>query len=111
MQNDAPDLNPEAMRAAATAACGLLKSLSHPARLLLLCQLVRGEACVSELEQATGIVQPSLSQQLGVLREEGLVETRREGKQIFYRLASREAQAMLALLYSLYCPTPTRNDS
>jgi len=99
------------MRAAATAACGLLKSLSHPSRLLLLCQLVRAEACVSELEQATGIVQPSLSQQLGVLREEGLVETRREGKQIYYRLASREAHAVLELLYALYCPTPTRKST
>lgn len=108
MQTTTPQLDPDAMRAAATAACGLLKSLSHPARLLLLCQLVRGEACVSALEQATGIAQPSLSQQLGLLREDGLVETRRAGKQIYYRLASREAQAVLELIYSLYCPTTTR---
>lgn len=96
-------LNLQEMQAAAAQACGLLKTLGNPDRLLLLCQLTQGEYCVSELETMLGIQQPTLSQQLGVLREEKLVQTRREGKQIFYSLASEEAIAVMKVLYELYC--------
>lgn len=92
------------LQAAAGEACALLKVLSNPDRLLLLCQMTQGEFSVSELETITGIRQPTLSQQLTVLREEKLVSTRREGKQIFYRIASNEALAVLQVLYQLYCP-------
>lgn len=101
IQNQGVD--PAAMRTAAARACGLLKVLGNPDRLLLLCQLSQGPLCVSELESTVGIGQPTLSQQLGVLREEALVSTRREGKQIFYSIASDEAQAVLQVLYQLYC--------
>ena len=84
-------------------AVALLRVLANPDRLLLLCQLVTGECCVSDLEERTGIHQPTLSQQLGVLRNEGLVQTRREGKRIYYTLAHPEALAVLQTLYSLYC--------
>ena len=92
------------MQAAASKASGLLKALSHPDRLILLCQLSQGEYCVSELEEMLGIHQPSLSQQLGVLRQEALVETRRDGKQMYYRIASEDALAVLQVLYSRFCP-------
>ncbi|GAC1326992.1 MAG: metalloregulator ArsR/SmtB family transcription factor [Collimonas sp.] len=92
------------LQAAAGRACGLLKALANPDRLLLLCQMTQGEFSVSELEAATGIRQPTLSQQLTVLREEELANTRREGKQIFYSIASKEAMAVLEVLYTLYCP-------
>jgi DNA-binding transcriptional ArsR family regulator len=95
----------EAMRASADKASGLLKVLSNPDRLLLLCQLSQRECCVSELEESLGIQQPSLSQQLTVLREERLVNTRREGKKIFYSIASAEAMAVMQVLYRLYCHT------
>ena len=72
-------------------------------RLLLLCQLVDGERSVTALGGLTGIEQPSLSQQLGVLRGERLVATRREGKHIVYRIASPAALAVLQTLYGLYC--------
>jgi len=72
----------------------------------LLCQLTQGPLCVSELESAAGIQQPTLSQQLAVLRDEALVSTRREGKQIFYSIASNEAMAVLQVLYQLYCEQP-----
>lgn len=101
--NPSDDFNPAAMRAAAMQACGLLKVLANPDRLLLLCQLSQGPLCVSELEATLGIQQPTLSQQLGVLRDEALVSTRREGKQIFYNIASSEALAVMQLLYQLYC--------
>ena len=54
-----------------------------------------------------GIVQPTLSQQLAVLRDEGLVSTRREGKHIHYRIASPQALAVMAVLYQQFCPTPS----
>jgi|SRR5690625_3536222 len=81
----------------------LLKSLSNPDRLMLLCQLSQGEMNVGELEQQLGIHQPTLSQQLGVLRREGLVETRREGKMIFYRVSSGPALTLIGTLYQLFC--------
>ena len=98
------NLDIEAMRFAAAHASVLLKTLANPDRLLLLCQLSQGEQCVGDLEDVLGIVQPTLSQQLGVLRSEGLVSTRRAGKNIFYSVADPAALEVLALLYRLYCP-------
>lgn len=93
------------MHAAAGEASKLLKVLSNPDRMLLLCQMTQGEFSVKELEIMTGVLQPTLSQQLTVLREECLVSTRRESKQIFYSIASSEALAVLQVLYQLYCPS------
>ncbi|WP_426173669.1 metalloregulator ArsR/SmtB family transcription factor [Massilia sp. TWR1-2-2] len=104
--NQPVQLAPAAMRAAASQACGLLKVLANPDRLLLLCQLTQGPLCVSDLESVLGIQQPTLSQQLGVLRDEALVTTRREGKQIFYSIASDEAMAVMEVLYQLFCKNP-----
>ena len=101
-----PEIDPAAMREAAGRAGALLKALANPDRLLLLCQLTQGEQRVGELESVLDLRQPSLSQQLGVLRQEGLVATRRDGKQIYYSIASQEALAVLQLLYRLYCPKP-----
>lgn len=92
-----------AMRDSSDKASALLKVLANPDRLLLLCQLTRGEQCVGDLEQTLGLQQPSLSQQLTVLRQASLVSTRREGKQIYYSITSAEALAVMQLLYSLYC--------
>ena len=97
-------LDPELLRAAAAQAVGTLKVLANEDRLLLLCQLSQGERCVGELEEALGIHQPTLSQQLGVLRNEGLVNTRRQGKHIFYSVANPATLEILALLYRIYCP-------
>ena len=96
-------LDMEQMRASAGNAVSLLRSLGHEDRLLLLCQLSQEELCVSELEERLDIRQPSLSQQLGVLRREGLVSTRRAGKRIYYRVAHPQVLAVLQTLYNLYC--------
>lgn len=98
----------EAMRHAAEAACALMKVLSNPDRLLLLCELSEGERNVGELQEAVGIVQPTLSQQLAVLREEELVATRREGKNIYYSIASPQVLAVLQVLYAQFCAPPGR---
>lgn len=97
-------LNPALMRRAATDVVEKLKVLANPDRLLLLCQLSQGERCVSELEEALDIRQPTLSQQLGVLRTDGVVSTRREGKYIYYRVADQKLLRVLVTLYDLYCP-------
>ncbi len=91
------------MRSAAGQACKLMKVLTNPDRLMLLCQLSQGEKCVGELEEVLGIVQPTLSQQLAVLREEDLVSTRREGKNIYYQLSSPRALAVMQVLYGQFC--------
>lgn len=93
----------EVLRDNSERAASLLKSLANPDRLLLLCQLVEGERSVTELEALTGIRQPTLSQQLGVLRNEGLVATRRDGKWVYYRIASQDALALLGTLHQIYC--------
>ena len=91
------------MQAAAREACGLLKVLSNQDRLLILCYLSQGEARVGQLEESLGIVQPTLSQQLTVLREQQLVTTRRDGKNIYYSLASPQALAVIETLYLQFC--------
>ncbi len=96
-------LDLELLRKSADAACRLMKTLSNPDRLLLLCQLSQGEKNVGELEALVGIAQPTLSQQLGVLREEGLVSTRREGKSIYYCINSPQALAVMGVLYTEFC--------
>src|SRR5690554_1270077 len=102
------DLNPAAMdleklRESADDAGQLLKALGNPDRLLLLCQLVEGEMNVGELEKRLQIVQPTLSQQLGVLRREGMVDTRRSGRQIYYRISSPQALRIIETLYQIFC--------
>jgi DNA-binding transcriptional ArsR family regulator len=101
-------VDPEALRAAAGTAVGALKVLANEDRLLLLCQLSQGEACVGELEAQLDIRQPTLSQQLGVLRAEGVVNTRRDGKYIYYSVADPNLLELLAVLYRLYCPKDKR---
>ncbi len=96
-------IDPDSLRKAAGQAVSALKALANEDRLLLLCQLSQGEMSVGELEEALGIRQPTLSQQLGVLRYEGIVHTRREGKRICYSLADPRMLEILQVLYSLYC--------
>lgn len=94
-------INP--LRDSATKACSLLKAMANEDRLLIMCQLTEGERNVSQIEALTGIQQPTLSQQLTILREEGLVSTRREGKFIFYSLSSSDVIQVMQTLSSLYC--------
>ena len=104
METKPPPIDPALLRSAAGRAVSALKVLANEDRLLLLCQLSLGEMCVSELEQRLDIRQPTLSQQLGVLRGEGVVLTRRQGKNIFYSVADPAVLEVLAVLYRLYCP-------
>ncbi len=92
------------LRIAAQGATALLRALANEDRLLLLCQLTQGEMSVGELEAQLDIRQPTLSQQLAVLRAEALVTTRRDGKRIYYAVADGAVLAVLACLYDQFCP-------
>lgn len=84
-----------------------LKSLANDNRLIILCTLAEGEMNVSDLEEILKIRQPTLSQQLARLRADELVSTRRDAKQIYYSLASNEAEQVIGLLYKLFCAKDT----
>jgi len=104
---DTSTLDLEIMKTSAAQACRLMKVLSNPDRLMLLCQLSQGEKRVGELEEILGIAQPTLSQQLTVLRDEELVTTRRDGKRIYYQIASPQALAVMRVLFDQFCSTHT----
>ncbi len=98
-----PDDALEQLRARAVDACSMLKIMGNPDRLLLLCQMMEAERNVSELETLTGVRQPTLSQQLAILRTESLVDTRREGKNIYYKLANPMVAELMHALYQVFC--------
>ena len=95
--------NIEVLRESADLATALMKVLANPDRLLLLCQLSQGEKSVGELAVLTGIQQPTLSQQLTVLREKKVAETRRKGKNIYYSVSSKPALAIINVLAEQLC--------
>ncbi|MFN9737277.1 MAG: ArsR/SmtB family transcription factor [Pseudomonadota bacterium] len=97
----------DAMASQAEAAADLLKILGHPARLRILCRLVEGEHSVGALNADIPLSQSALSQHLALLRDQGLVTTRRESQTIFYSLADGPARVILGTLHDLYCPAPT----
>ncbi len=84
-------------------ASNFLKALAHESRLLILCILAEGEKSVSELEDMLNLRQPTVSQQLARLRADGLVSTRRDGKAIYYKLASEEARVVIGAVYDVFC--------
>lgn len=101
------DENMEDMGEHVRAAADLLKALAHETRLMILCLLVDGEKSVGELERLTLMRQPSVSQQLARLRFDRLVQTRRDGRTIYYSLGSEQAGEVVSLLYNLYCKNKT----
>ena len=90
----------------ATRATEFLKALAHEGRLMILCHLAGGERSVTELEELLSQRQAAVSQQLARLRLEGLVESRRDGKTIYYRLADGRAREMIEVLHRLFCEAP-----
>jgi len=97
------DLDIDMMIANAQEASEFLKALSHEARLVILCLLVEGEKSVAEIEEILSLRQPAVSQQLARLRADDLVETRRDGKNIYYSLARPEVRDIIAALHAAFC--------
>jgi DNA-binding transcriptional ArsR family regulator len=89
-------------------ASNFLKALAHESRLVILCILAEGEKSVSELEHELSLRQPTVSQQLARLRADGLVSTRRDGKIIYYSLASEEARTIIGAIYDVFCMKPRK---
>lgn len=94
---------PDEMASNARSAASFLKTLAHEGRLMILCHLGSGEKSVGELEDLLGIRQAAVSQMLARLREEGLVSTRRDGKTIYYSLATEDTGRVIGLLYEIFC--------
>ena len=92
----------EQMVGSAKRASEFLKALAHESRLMILCILAEGEKSVSELEDILNLRQPAVSQQLARLRADGLVSTRRDGKTIYYNLASSEARMVIGAIYDVF---------
>mgnify|MGYP006266076691 CR=1 FL=1 len=84
-------------------AAGFLKSIANPCRLVLLCELSKGERPVGELEAVVGLRQSAVSQHLARLREAGLVKTRRQAQTVLYSLESEGARRVIDVLHDLYC--------
>jgi DNA-binding transcriptional ArsR family regulator len=99
----AADMDLDLLLANARDASDFLKALSHEARLVILCLLVDGEKSVTELEQMLNLRQPAVSQQLARLRADNLVETRRDGKNIYYSLARPEVREVIGALHRAFC--------
>jgi DNA-binding transcriptional ArsR family regulator len=93
----------DSMLANAQAATDFLKAMAHEGRLMILCRLAQGECPVSELEQMLSARQAAVSQQLSRLRSEGLVNTRRDGKTIYYSIADDRVREMIETVYRLFC--------
>ncbi|MCH7336851.1 metalloregulator ArsR/SmtB family transcription factor [Acinetobacter sp. NIPH 2699] len=98
------NLEIEAMRASASNVVNVLKSLANTDRLIILCHLTQKELNVTQIAELTNIVQPTLSQQLMMLRKSNVVSTRRDGKQIFYSILDPKLAIILNTLYEHYCP-------
>jgi len=96
-------MNYTALEEKAEDAAGFLKMLASGPRLLLMCQMWDKECSVGDLAEKTGMRMPTVSQQLSLLRAQGLVETRREGTTIYYRLVSKAAQDIMGVLYAHFC--------
>jgi DNA-binding transcriptional ArsR family regulator len=101
-------MNANDLQKSAGEAASLMRSLASEKRLMLLCRLVDGERSVGELCEALGLSQANTSQQLAILRREGLVTTRRDGQTIYYALAGEGARRVIEVLYELYCCSPAR---
>jgi len=96
-------MNVNDLQRSAGQAAELMKALSSENRLLLLCQLAEGDKTVGELAAALGLRQAAVSQQLALLRKDGLVAARRDGRSMHYSLTASEARAVILLLHRLYC--------
>jgi ArsR family transcriptional regulator, virulence genes transcriptional regulator len=92
-----------ALRQNTEQASNLLKILANPHRLMILCTLIDGELSVGELNDCIDVSQSTLSQHLAILRSSGLVATRRQAQTIYYSVRSREVQALIGCLHSIYC--------
>lgn len=104
MNRPTPVLIHDAMAAQADTAADLLKALANPQRLRILCLLIEGERSVSQINADVPLSQSALSQHLAVLREKGLVSTRKQAQTVFYQVAEGPVHQIIQTLHDIYCP-------
>jgi DNA-binding transcriptional ArsR family regulator len=90
----------------AEAAADLLKAMSNPQRLRVLCLLLEGERSVGQINEQIRLSQSALSQHLGMLRDRKLVTTRREAQTVFYSVAAGPVHDIIQTLHAIYCAQP-----
>jgi len=105
-KTDINQLDMSQMELHASDAAGLMKALGNESRLMILCTLAGGERSVGDLNAIVPLSQSALSQQLGRLRQQGLVKTRRESQTIFYSLTPGPTDRVINLLHDIYCGAP-----
>lgn len=103
LSGDVSDADMKTLTTQARKASELLKALSHETRLMILCLLSEREMSVSEIEEIIKLPQATVSQQLARLRLDKLVTTRREGRQIHYRIADKDVSSVVESLYDIFC--------
>jgi len=81
----------------------ILKVLANAKRLMILCNLIKSEKTVTEIATLSGLSQSAVSQHLAKMRETELVESDKRGKEVYYRVGSPEVNAILSILYLIYC--------
>lgn len=108
---DLTRFDPALFAESAGRAATLLRLLGNENRLMVLCQLADGELSVGQLQARIALSQSALSQHLALLREQGLVATRREGQTIHYRIVDHAALAVIQTLAELFCPPELRTES
>jgi ArsR family transcriptional regulator len=97
------------MAAKAAEAAAFIKAMSNERRLLVLCRLIEvGEASVGSLASDVGLSQSALSQHLALLRDDGMVETRREAQSVLYRISDTRVERLVMLLHDMFCPPDTK---
>lgn len=93
----------EQLKERASEVSDILKTMAHPERLMVLCQLIDGEVGVGQLQENTTLSQSAFSQQLSVLKKHNLVKVRKESQQVFYSLADERIKALIASFHSIFC--------
>ena len=103
MKSQGPAKHLSKLRRQSQVVAALLKQLSHPQRLLIMCSLVEGEKSVAEIEEACGASQSAVSQFLKHMRLHGLIESRRQGKQVYYKILDDRILKLMKSLYDIFC--------
>lgn len=93
----------EEMKERATEVAELLKTMAHPERLMVLCQLVDGEVSAGQLQESSTLSQSAFSQHLSVLRKNNIVKIRKESQSVFYSLSDKRIEALISSFYTIFC--------
>ena len=83
-----------------------LKAISHPLRLKILCVVGDQEVCVQDIVEAVGTSQSNISQHLAILRDKGVLQTRKDANRVYYRVADQRTLQLIGLMREVFCGVP-----